>query len=59
MLKILTKYWQNYNHIHDHILPNFLINVINILAKTISYKEITNNHILKTVRLIAFKQKLY
>ena len=46
-------------HIHAHFLPIFLINLINILAKTIQYKEIKNKHISKTVRPIAFKQKLY
>ena len=45
-------------NINEHILPSFLINIINILAKTIIYKETKNNHILKTVCLISIKQKL-
>ena len=51
--KILAKL-----HICDHFLQIFLINVINLLAKTMSYKEIKNKHILKIVHPIAFKQKL-
>ena len=52
--KILAKM-----NIHDHILPIFLINFINILANTIQYKENKNKCIPKTVCPISFKQKLY
>ena len=54
MHKIEAKYLQN-----DHCLPIFLINVINILAKTLNYLGIKSEHILKTVCPIAFKQTLY
>ena len=43
--KILTKIID----IHEYILPIFLINLINVLAKTIEYKETFNGHISKTV----------
>ena len=52
--KILAKI-----NIKEHILPIFLINVINILAKTTVYKEAKNKHILKTTCPISIKQKLY
>ena len=45
-------------NINEHILPIFLITAINILAKTMIYKETKNNHILKTVCPISIKQKL-
>ena len=38
-------------NINEHILPIFLINFINILAKTIKYKESFNGNISKTVCL--------
>ena len=44
MHKILGKL-----HIHVHILPAFLINFINILAKVMKYKEPFKSNILKTV----------
>ena len=45
--------------LNDHILPIFLITIVNILAKTIIYRETKNNYILKTICLISIKQKLY
>ena len=42
-------------NINEHILPIFLINLINILANTIIYKETNNNHILKN-RMSEFHQ---
>ena len=42
--KILAKI-----NIKEHILPIFLINVINILAKTIYYKNTKNKYISNTV----------
>ena len=49
--KILAKIY-----INENILPIFLIYVINILVKTIIYKETKNNYILKTVCPISIKQ---
>ena len=60
MHKILVKYWKKL-HIHEHFLPIFLINVINILAKTIQYKEVEElkcESNLKTECPIAFKPVL-
>ena len=53
-IKILAKL-----HIHDHFLPIFLIKVINIIGKNNIVQEIKDKHILKTVRPIASRQKLY
>ena len=36
-------------NISEHILPIFLINFINILAKTIKYKESFNGNFSKTL----------
>ena len=36
-------------NINEHILPIFLINFINILAKTIKYKESFNGNFSKNV----------
>ena len=43
----IVKYWQKIN-IHEHILPIFLNNFINVLAKTIKYEETFNSHISKS-----------
>ena len=48
MHKILAKYWQNYIFMAN-FLPIFLINLINILAKTIKYKESFNRNFSQTV----------
>ena len=42
--KILSKL-----HIHDHFLPIFVINFINLLAKTTKYKKSFKRNIPKTV----------
>ena len=47
------------NNSNEHILPIFLINFINILAKTIRYKESFNNSISKTLCLIWLKFEKY
>ena len=46
--KILAKI-----NIHEHILLIFLINFINILAKTVRYKESLNTNFSKTVSDLA------
>ena len=46
-------------NINEHILPIFLINFINILAKTIKYKESFNSNISKTVCPIWLKFEKY